>query len=229
MTISVVCPIHTTYVVTQKFGENPQDYQKFGFAAHPGKDLADPSGTPIYPAAPGKVTAVLYEPGGYGNYIILNHGLFQTLYAHMAEKALVQVGMVVDTSTMIGRVGSSGNSTGPHLHFEIIVPGAEKNSYKGRVDPDLYLQVEPTTQEQAVPVVQGQPKYIAQVVGVAGVRVRNEPSTANDKSIVTTLPAGLVVGVYSEKQDGVNTWACLGVGLYCAKLYDGYQYLQPVK
>ncbi|MCC6345687.1 MAG: M23 family metallopeptidase [Nitrospirales bacterium] len=85
---------------------------------HNGMDIALPEGTPVAPAAPGTVVFSGYS-GGYGNCVIIEHGGGMTsLYAHNAENR-VKTGEVVDTDTVIALSGSTGRSTGPHLHFEV--------------------------------------------------------------------------------------------------------------
>ncbi|MGG6297357.1 peptidoglycan DD-metalloendopeptidase family protein [Leptolyngbya sp. AN02str] len=99
----------------------------FGWRVHPisgdrrfhtGTDLAAPTGTPIVAAKSGKVDVAGFM-GGYGLTVVLNHsnGREQSLYAHMSE-IFVRPGEEVNQGDVIGRVGSTGNSTGPHLHFE---------------------------------------------------------------------------------------------------------------
>ncbi|MEH2322540.1 MAG: M23 family metallopeptidase [Nostoc sp.] len=85
---------------------------------HAGTDLGAPTGTPVLAAAAGQVETANWM-GGYGLTVILNHkSAEQTLYGHMSE-ILVKPGQWVQPGTVIGLVGSTGNSTGPHLHFEI--------------------------------------------------------------------------------------------------------------
>ncbi|MBD2517078.1 M23 family metallopeptidase [Nostoc sp. FACHB-973] len=85
---------------------------------HAGTDLGAPTGTPVLAAAAGQVETANWL-GGYGLAVIVNHkSAEQTLYGHMSE-IFVQPGQWVQAGTMLGRVGSTGNSTGPHLHFEV--------------------------------------------------------------------------------------------------------------
>ena len=100
-----------------------------GYAGHTGVDFACSSGTPIMAAKGGKVvisTALRNSSGGYrsyGNYVVISHGDgTMTLYAHMNSRA-VESGATVSQGQTIGYVGSTGNSTGPHLHFEVRVNG----------------------------------------------------------------------------------------------------------
>ena len=91
---------------------------------HAGEDIGAPSGTPILAADSGIATVIPNNGNGYGNYIIINHGGGRTtLYAHMSAFA-VSNGQSVTQGQTIGYVGSTGNSTGPHLHFEVRVNGA---------------------------------------------------------------------------------------------------------
>lgn len=84
---------------------------------HRGVDIAIPEGTPVRPVAPGVVTFSGTRPG-YGNMVIIEHdGGMTTIYAH-ASRNLVHPGDRVDTGTVIALSGSTGRSTGPHLHFE---------------------------------------------------------------------------------------------------------------
>lgn len=88
------------------------------------------AGTPAYiqAAATGKVASVAYNAGGYGWYVIIAHGGgHATLYAHMHQRPSVSVGQIVTRGQNIGIVGSTGNSTGPHLHFEIRINGVRQN------------------------------------------------------------------------------------------------------
>lgn len=84
---------------------------------HNGLDIAAPSGTPVKPVAPGTVIFSGWK-GGYGNTVILDHGDgMVTVYAHHASNN-VSAGATVDLNTVIALSGSTGRSTGPHLHFE---------------------------------------------------------------------------------------------------------------
>lgn len=84
---------------------------------HNGMDIAAPSGTPVKPVAPGTVVFSGWKPG-YGNTVILDHNDgMTTVYAHHASNGVV-AGAVVDSDTVIAHSGSTGRSTGPHLHFE---------------------------------------------------------------------------------------------------------------
>ena len=95
-----------------------------GMRFHAGEDIGAPSGTPILAADSGIATVIPNNGNGYGNYIIINHGGGRTtLYAHMSAFA-VSNGQSVTQGQTIGYVGSTGNSTGPHLHFEVRVNGA---------------------------------------------------------------------------------------------------------
>ena len=98
---------------------------------HTGLDIACDSGTAIKVVAKGKVIFAQYN-GAYGNLIKVDHGNgVQTWYAH-CSKIISKVGDNVEAGDIIGKVGSTGNSTGPHLHLEILENGIEQ-------DPENYL------------------------------------------------------------------------------------------
>jgi len=113
----LIWPVHGP--VTREFG-----YQPGGF--HPGIDIAPPYGTPIHASAFGVVVFAGWE-GGYGNYTCIDHGRgLSTCYAHQSQ-IQVSVGQSVVRGQVIGLEGSTGNSTGPHVHFETRVNGKPQN------------------------------------------------------------------------------------------------------
>jgi len=109
---------NTPFRLSSRFG--PRTNPKTGQAQiHTGIDLAAPAGTPIYAAAPGQVVAVFRDEIN-GNGVKLRHtDGTGSAYIHMNEAPLVGVGEVVSLGQQIGRVGSTGRSTNPHLHFTV--------------------------------------------------------------------------------------------------------------
>ena len=113
-------------VVTSEFG-NRIDPITGERRSHTGMDLAVPTGTPIRAALPGTVTVSTYNRGGYGYYIMIDHGNgLSTLYGHCSQ-LLASVGRTVEAGDVIALSGSTGRSTGPHLHFEVRVNGERTN------------------------------------------------------------------------------------------------------
>lgn len=94
--------------------------QKFSWY-HKGEDIANPSNPNIVAAATGTVTTAGWNAGGYGNYVVIDHGNgYKTLYGHLLNNSIsVKAGQVVNQGQKIGVMGSTGRSTGTHLHFEI--------------------------------------------------------------------------------------------------------------
>jgi murein DD-endopeptidase MepM/ murein hydrolase activator NlpD len=102
------------------------------FRLHAGLDFSAPTGTPIYATSDGVVQIAGFNTDGYGNKVVINHGYgFQTLYAHMV-RIKAKLGQSVKRGEVIGYVGSTGKSTGSHLHYEVIKRGA-------KVDPVYYF------------------------------------------------------------------------------------------
>lgn len=98
----------TTGIITQYFS-----------AYHPADDIANNTGTNVVAADAGRVVSVLYENHDYGNHIIIDHGNgYRTLYGHLSRIDVVE-GQNVARGEHIGLMGSTGRSTGPHLHFEV--------------------------------------------------------------------------------------------------------------
>lgn len=86
---------------------------------HAGLDFSAPQGTPIYATANGRIKIAGFSDGGYGNHVVINHGYgYETLYGHMV-RIKARVGQQVARGELIGYVGSTGKSTGPHLHYEV--------------------------------------------------------------------------------------------------------------
>ncbi|MGR6469281.1 M23 family metallopeptidase [Rhizobium sp. PAMB 3182] len=125
--------------ITSRFGTRKDPFLGT-MALHAGVDFQAPTGTPIRPTAPGRVIAAGWA-GGYGQRVEIDHGNgITTRYGHMS-KILAHVGQMVDVNDVIGQVGSTGRSTGSHLHYEIrkggqavdpmpfIVAGRELKSY----------------------------------------------------------------------------------------------------
>ena len=122
--ISLIRPV--SGIVTSRFGA------RWG-RTHKGTDIGAPAGTPIVAAASGTVTVSQYGyNGGYGNYVIISHGNgVQTLYGHCTT-LIAEEGDYVSQGQLIATVGTTGNSTGNHLHLEIRVNGVAQ-------DPQNYL------------------------------------------------------------------------------------------
>lgn len=120
-----ICPV-PSYTLTSPFGMRIHPiygYEKM----HQGVDLATSQGTPIYAAKSGKVTNASFQAGGAGYYVSINHGDgFTSVYMHMTH-FIVSPGQYVTTGQVIGYVGSTGASTGPHLHFGIAYNGSYIN------------------------------------------------------------------------------------------------------
>jgi murein DD-endopeptidase MepM/ murein hydrolase activator NlpD len=107
---------------------------------HKGLDFTASQGTPIYATGNGVVTESGFSEGGYGNHVLINHGYgYETLYGHMV-RVKAREGQRVKRGELIGWVGSSGKSTGPHCHYEVHVNGVE-------VDP-VYFFYNDLTPEQ---------------------------------------------------------------------------------
>ena len=116
---------------TSGFGVRSDPF-RHGAAMHPGIDLAAPYGTPVYATADGTVLRAGWNSGGYGNLVEIDHGRgIVTRYGHMS-KIIVGEGQHVTRGQQVGYVGSTGRSTGNHLHFEVREGGAARN-------PRLYL------------------------------------------------------------------------------------------
>ena len=110
--------------ISSRFGERSSSRS----TVHTGLDLCCSSGTAIRPVSAGTVVFASYK-GSYGNLVIIDHGNgVQSWYAHCSA-IYVSVGQSVDTSSTIAAVGSTGNSTGPHLHLELRVNGEPVNPY----------------------------------------------------------------------------------------------------
>ena len=114
-----------SYWITSHYGTRNDPF-KGSKAYHKGMDLASRTGTKIQVKAPGKVTKAEFV-NGYGNLITINHGNgFETKYAHL-HKIYVKKGQNVKYNDVIGEVGSTGRSTGPHLHYEVLYQGVSVN------------------------------------------------------------------------------------------------------
>ena len=110
---------------------------------HNAIDFSCLSGDPIYAVASGKVTEVGYQSNGFGNYLVISHGSLSSLYGHLKSKPLYAKGDSVSKGTIIGYAGSTGNSTGPHLHFELYNP----NNKNEVTDPLMRYYRSLTTQQ----------------------------------------------------------------------------------
>lgn len=117
--------------ITSTFGHREDPFDGNGVETHKGLDISGPLGSPVKAMAKGEVEFA-GKKGGFGNCIILKHGNgFETLYGHLS-KILVKVGEPITIGQEIGRIGSTGRSTGPHLHYEV-----HKNGKK--INPQSFL------------------------------------------------------------------------------------------
>ena len=136
-----MCPLKSYTRVSSEYGwrKNPVTGVN---RLHAGMDFAAPSGTPIYAAASGYVQVAGWSSGGYGNYVIIYHGTmsdgnaYSTLYGHMKSIATT-AGKYVKQGELIGYVGTTGNSTGNHLHLEVWKGGSKANA----VNPRSYIPI----------------------------------------------------------------------------------------
>lgn len=117
--------------ITSTFGHRENPFGGRNVETHAGLDIRAPMGAPVKAMAKGTVTFAARK-GGYGNCIIIRHiGGYETLYGHLSQM-LVKPGQQVDIGSVIGKVGSTGRSTGPHLHYEV-----HKNGV--RINPKSFL------------------------------------------------------------------------------------------
>jgi murein DD-endopeptidase MepM/ murein hydrolase activator NlpD len=101
---------------------------------HNGQDIANGIGTPIVAANCGRVALNSFDDGGFGWWLVLTHADgSETYYTHMNEQSSLSVGAIVKRGQYIGPMGTTGGSTGPHIHFQYNRPGY------GPVDPMRYL------------------------------------------------------------------------------------------
>jgi len=111
---------------------------------HAGLDFAAPQGTPIYATAKGVVRVASDLSNGYGNHVVLDHGYdYSTLYGHMV-RVNVKVGQKVLRGEVIGYVGTTGKSTGPHVHYEVIKGGQHLDPiyfFYNDLTPEQYQQI----------------------------------------------------------------------------------------
>ncbi|HJP67700.1 MAG TPA: M23 family metallopeptidase [Sphingomicrobium sp.] len=134
-------PVKTNVEFTSGFGVRSDPFEH-GAAMHPGIDLAGAYGTPIYATADGTVIRAGWNNGGYGNMVELDHGRgIVTRYGHMSA-VLVHAGEHVTRGEQIGRMGSTGRSTGTHLHYEVRIDGRPVNPIPFMKSTDYVLAMQ---------------------------------------------------------------------------------------
>ena len=134
-------PVQASVTFTSGFGVRSDPFHA-GAAMHPGIDLSGAYGTPIYATADGTVLRAGWNSGGYGNLVEIDHGRgIATRYGHMSA-ILVQAGEHVTRGQQIGRMGSTGRSTGNHLHYEVRIDGRAVNPIPFMKSTDYVLAMQ---------------------------------------------------------------------------------------
>ncbi|MFL6755633.1 MAG: M23 family metallopeptidase, partial [Sphingomicrobium sp.] len=134
-------PIKMNVEFTSGFGVRSDPFHA-GAAMHPGIDLAGSYGTPIYATADGTVLRAGWNSGGYGNLVEIDHGRgITTRYGHMSA-ILIRAGDHITRGQQIGRMGSTGRSTGNHLHYEVRIDGRAVNPIPFMKSTDYVLAMQ---------------------------------------------------------------------------------------
>lgn len=190
-------PFDGDFPITQRFGEKVTDP-----AGHTGIDYALYHGTPVLAAMSGKVSRTACLGSGYGNHVILDHeGGLQTVYAHLSRVS-VSFGDIISEGQIIGYSGNTGNSTGPHLHFEV-------RRLEKPVDPEPLLN-------PADVLKKGE-----QRVKVPLLYVRSGPGI--EYPIVDSLRKGSVI---SGEATAETVWLKIGKNRWTAVRYQGEDFCE---
>jgi murein DD-endopeptidase MepM/ murein hydrolase activator NlpD len=142
--IEVGKPFQGQVRLTQGWGSNPAFYSQFTYdgvplRGHNGLDFGTPMRTPLVAVDGGSVKRTGFDPGGFGNFVLLQHEWGESLYAHM-EQVHVERNQTVSPAQVIGLSGNTGASTGPHLHFGIrITPYRRTDGWGGFANPIPFM------------------------------------------------------------------------------------------
>jgi predicted flap endonuclease-1-like 5' DNA nuclease len=189
--------------ITQRFGENPDTYHKFGLPGHEGIDLKAPEGSEIYAAADGFVSDVrldgfsdpMLKP--YGNQVRIKHdGGYETIYAHLSQ-VMVTRGQFVIAKQLIALAGNTGHSQGAHLHFSLKKKGATDSGDTvfpfDLVDPEPYLETfKGEGARQPEPPVEPTVTVIVDSPDVGYLNMRVSPYLGAD--LIEEIPDGTELG-----------------------------------
>ena len=147
-------PLHNAVNFTSGFGVRSDPFR--GRAAmHPGIDLAGPMGTPVYATADGVVDRSEWNSGGYGNLVEIDHGQgIQTRYGHLSQR-IAQAGQRIHRGDLIGLMGSTGRSTGSHLHYEVRIDGRAVNPIPFLQASSTFIAMQRGTAVGAPPAIGG--------------------------------------------------------------------------
>lgn len=155
MCAPTIPPVNYSHVrQASGFGVRVDPILRNRYRKHQGVDLAPKSGKdgePVYVTGNGVVKSVGYDAGGYGRYVLVDHGFgYQTRYAHL-RKALVEEGQEVQRGQQIAEMGNTGRSTGTHLHYEVIYMGKHVNPvnyYNKDILPEDYAAIIDSSNEK---------------------------------------------------------------------------------
>jgi len=127
-------PFSQNFTLTQEFGVNKANYEKFGLQGHNGLDYGLPTGTDVLAPHSGKVIEVAFDANGYGNYIKIENDKEGSVLAHLKE-SFVGIGAQVTEGQLIAHSDNTGNSTGAHLHWGYYTfPRNRQNGFAGFIN-----------------------------------------------------------------------------------------------
>ncbi len=204
--MKLICPLDNYVYISQTYQDHVNRAYANGWCPFPGTcksgvfyyggiDYAVNTGTPIKAAADGDISLIDYGSTGYGYQIRIDHGEgFITIYGHNSVISVVK-GQHVLQGQIIGKTGNTGNSTGPHSHFELRLNG-------GPVDPEPYIEKED--------VMQG-------LVLVNALAVRTQPSAGGAGAVKKRINSGTMI----EVTDIDTIWVKLNDGTFVAARYMG--------
>ncbi len=217
-------PVPSTSIVTQTFEEHVRRAQANNWQYYNGGiDWAVPTGTSIKAAQDGTVKEVRNDATGYGTHVRIEHANnYLTIYAHM-QKIDVKAGDKVKAGQVIGKSDNTGNSTGPHLHFEL-----RKGSTPIDPAPLLVTKLDGTGSGQEEVVESGGDMGIepAQFPALPKARVTAtllnvRTGAGTEYPAITTLPAGTEVEVLRKVVKGNDIWLQIGREQFIALKYQG--------
>jgi hypothetical protein len=233
-------PVPPDSIVTQTFAEHVAAARAHGWTNYNGGiDWAVFTGTPVKAAQAGKVTATRHDATGYGTHVRIQHDNgYLTIYCHLANFS-VNVGDQVQAGQVIGLSDNTGNSTGPHLHFELrhnniaidpmpllvtsLIPEVtpEPTGPTEPIEPTGPVEpIQPT--EPEAPEPQSFPQLPKVRISAVALNVRLGPGV--DNPLVGLVPQGIEVEVLDSIKDGDDIWLHIGYQQYIAKRFAGDTY-----